>query len=139
MPTAATRNSRNAGLYLRPTGSGAYTKVNKTHGLKLGLGTDFSDDSGHGQKFKTALPGQHDFKVDVELWYQIYADTLKNYSLNETILDFLLYPNISDTLNYWSGSCYIGQDEMDPSLGKTVSEKYTLVLSGGDPTWNYAT
>lgn len=139
MPTAVTRNSRNAGLYLRTSGSGSYTKVNKSYGLVINTPTDFNDDTGHGQKFKTATPGTHDFKIDLEKWYMKYDDDLHNYSLNETVLDFLAYPNIADTGNYWSGSCYLGQESQDASMGKTVSEKYTVVLYGGDPTWNYAT
>lgn len=138
--TPVTRNSRDAALYLRTTGAGAYAKVNKTYGLVVNTPTDFSDDTGHGQKFKTGLPGNHDFKVELELYYQKYADLLHNYSLNETVLDFLVYPSVTnDPLNYWSGACYLGQDSQDMKLGNTVSEKYTLVLTGGDPVWNYAT
>jgi hypothetical protein len=138
--TPVTRNSRDAALFLRPTGAGAYTKVNKSHGLVINTPTKFSDDTGHGQKFDTQLPGTHQFEVSLDLYYQKYADLLHNYSLNETLLDFLVYPSVtSDPLNFWSGSSYLGQEKQDLGLNKTIEESYKLVLAGGDPVWNYAT
>lgn len=125
----ATKNTRNARLLLALTAAGPFVAVNKTHGLKLNVPTDFSDDTGHGQRFKTAIPGLQDFKLEISAWYDTAYPTLEAASLNKLAYYAQVYPDFADTLNYYFAQVYIGQEEFDLSLGNTAGQGYTVVLA----------
>lgn len=131
-PKIATKNSRNAALLLSPTLGGAYTQITKSHGLKLNLGTDFSEDTGHGARFKSYLPGLQDFKGTVMAWYDTAYTTLEAMSLNKISEYFLAYPDLSDPTNYYRGQCFMGLDEVDMDLGNTVGMSYTMTIANAD-------
>jgi len=128
----ATKNSRNASLRLSSTLAGPYTAVTKTHGLKLNVPTDFSDDTGHGAQFKSYLPGLQDFKMTVLNWYDTVYTTLEAMSLNKISEYFIAYIDFADSLNYYRGQCFMGQDEVDLDLGNTVGFKYTATIANSD-------
>lgn len=128
----ATKNTRNARLLLCNTLSGTYVAVTKTHGLKLNVPTDFSEDTGHGASFKSYLPGLQDFKMTVLNWYDTVYTTLNAMSLNKISEYFMVYPDFADSLNYYRGQCFLGQDELDLDLGNTVGEKYTATIANAD-------
>jgi len=128
----ATKNSRNASLRLSSTLAGPYTAVTKTHGLKLNVPTDFSEDTGHGAQFKSYLPGLQDFKMTVLNWYDTIYTTLEAMSLNKISEYFIAYIDFADSLNYYRGQCFVGQDEVDLDLGNTVGFKYTATIANSD-------
>lgn len=127
-----TRNTRNAGLYLCATLGGTYVKVTKSHGFNPSLTTDFSEDTAHGDQFKSNIPGLSDFKAKLAAWYQTTSSTLMAMALNRISEYFLAYPDVADSLNYIRGQCYLGMDSLDMDLGKTVDEAYTMVLANSD-------
>lgn len=128
----ATKNSRNAGLYLCATLGGTYVKVTKTHGLKYASPTDFSEDTGHGQTYKTKLPGLQDWAATIMAWYDTAYTTLEGMSKNKVSEYFLLYPDVSDTTNYDRGQCYITVNEKNMDIGNTVGFSYDAVLASED-------
>lgn len=128
----ATKNSRNARLLLCATLSGTYVAVTKTHGLKFNVPTDFSEDTGHGASFKGYLPGLQDFKLTVSAWYDTVYTTLEAMSLNKISEYFQAYIDFSDTLNYYRGQLYLGQDEFNLDIGNTVGSSYTAVIANAD-------
>jgi hypothetical protein len=127
-----TKNSRNARFLLSSTLNGPYTATTKSHGLKLNVPTDFSEDTGHGAQFKSSLPGLQDFKAKLMAWYDTIYTTLEAMSLNKISEYFLAYIDFADTLNYYRGQCYVGLDEVDLDLGVTVGNSYTAVLANAD-------
>lgn len=128
----STKNSRNARLLLSSTLAGPYTAVTKSHGLKLNVPTDFSEDTGHGAQFKSYLPGLQDFKGTVLAWYDTIYTTLEGMSINKISEYFIAYVDFADSLNYYRGQCFMGQDEFDLDLGNTVGGKYTMTIASGD-------
>jgi hypothetical protein len=128
----ATKNSRNARLLFATTLNGPYTAVTKSHGLKFNVPTDFSDDTGHGAQFKSYIPGLQDFKLTLLNWYDTIYTTLEAMSLNKISEYFIAYIDFADTLNYYRGQMYVGQDEVDLDLGVTVGEKFTGVIANAD-------
>lgn len=127
-----TRNNRNARLLLCATLGGTYVAVNKTHGLKLNLTTDFSEDTSHGDSFKSYLPGLQDFKADIMAWYDTAYTTLEAMSKNKVSEYFQLYIDFADTVNYYRGQMYVGLDELDGDLGNTGGFKFTGVIANAD-------
>lgn len=128
----ATKNTRNARLLLCTTLGGTYVAVNKTHGLKLNLTTDFSEDTSHGDSFKSYIPGLQDFKATVLAWYDTAYSVLEAMSKNKTSEFFMLYPDFADTLNYYRGQCFMGLDELDNDLGNTTGLSFTTVIANAD-------
>ena len=128
----STKNSRNARLLLSSTLGGPYTAVTKSHGYKLNLSTDFSEDTGHGASFKSYLPGLQDFKGTVMAWYDTVYTTLEGMSLNKISEYFIAYIDFADSLNYYRGQCYVGLDELDLDLGNTVGFKFTQTIANAD-------
>lgn len=124
-----TKNTRNARLLLCLTAGGTYVPVNKTHGLQLNIATDFSEDTGHGQRFKTYIPGLQDFKLTVSAWYDTAYPTLEAASLNKLTYYAQIYPDYADPLNYYWAQVYIGQEEFNLDLGNTADQGYTVVLA----------
>lgn len=127
-----TKNTRNAGLYLSATLGGTYTKISKTHGLKLSLKTDFSEDTSYGDTFKSQIPGLQDFSVTLMRWYETATTALESLSINKTSEYFMIYPDVSDTVNYYRGQAYFGLDELNLSLGNTADMSYTMVIANAD-------
>jgi hypothetical protein len=119
-------------MLLCATLSGTYVAVTKSHGLKLNVPTDFSEDTGHGATFKSYLPGLQDFKATLMAWYDTVYTTLEAMSLNKISEYFLIYPDFADTINYYRGQCFIGQDELDLDIGKTIDDKFTAVIANAD-------
>jgi hypothetical protein len=128
----ATKNARNARLLLCATLGGTYVAVNKTHGAKLNLQTDFSEDTSHGDSFKSYLPGLQDFKATIMAWYDTAYTTLEAMSKNKTSEYFQFYPDFADTVNYYRGQMFVGLDELDGDLGNTVGFQYTGVIANAD-------
>lgn len=128
----ATKNTRNARLLLCATLGGTYVAVNKTHGLKFNVPTDFSEDTAHGDSFKSYIPGLQDFKLTVMAWYDTAYSTLEDMSLNKVSEYFMAYPDFADTLNYYRGQCYIGQDEFNLDIGNTADMSFTATVAGAD-------
>ena len=119
-------------MLLCATLGGTYVAISKTHGLKLNVPTDFSEDTAHGDRFKDYLPGLQDFKATVTAWYNTAYTTLEAMSVNKTSEYFLIYPDFADTVNYYRGQCYFGQDEFDLDLGNTAGMGYTAVIANAD-------
>lgn len=127
-----TKNSRNASFRLASTLGGPYTAVTKSHGLKFNIPTDFSEDTGHGAQFKSYIPGLQDFKLTLMAWYDTVYTTLEAMSLNKISEYFIAYIDLADSLNYYRGQCYMGQDETDLDLGVTVGFKFTATIAAAD-------
>lgn len=128
----ATKNTRLAALYLGSTLGGTYTRITKTHGLKLNIPTDFSEDTSHGDRFKSYLPGLQDFSADIMQWYESASTVLETLSLNKTSEYFLIYPDYTDPTNYYRGQMYVGLDELNLDLGATADMKYTGRIANAD-------
>lgn len=128
----ATKNARNASFRLATTLAGPYTAVTKSHGLKLNIPTDFSEDTGHGATFKGYLPGLQDFKATLTAWYDTIYTTLEAMSLNKISEYFICYIDLADSLNYYRGQCFMGLDELDLDLGNTVGHSFTAVIANAD-------
>lgn len=128
----ATKNTRNARLLISNTLGGTYTAVSKTHGIKINLSTDFSEDTAHGDSFKSYLPGLQDFKGTIDSWYETAYTTLENASKNKISYYFTLYPDYADVVNYYRGQCYFGLDDFDLSLGNTAGFSFTMVIANAD-------
>lgn len=127
-----TKNTRNAGLYLSATLGGTYTRISKTHGLKLSLKTDFSEDTSHGDTFKSKIPGSQDFEGTLQRWYETATTALESLSLSKTSEYFLIYPDVADTVNYYRGQAYFGLDELNLDLGNTADMQFTMVIANAD-------
>jgi hypothetical protein len=128
----ATKNTRNARFLLSSTLGGPYTAVTKSHGLKFSVPTAFSKDTGHGATFESYLPGLQDFKLTLMAWYDTIYTTLEGMSLNKISEYFLAYIDFADTLNYYRGQCFVGEDEFDLDLGNTAGLKFTAVIANAD-------
>lgn len=128
----ATKNNRNARLLLCATLGGTYVAVNKTHGFKLNLSTDFSEDTSHGDSFKSYLPGLQDYKGTLMAWYDTAYSVLESMSKNKISEYFQAYPDFSDSLNYYRGQCYVGLDELDLDLGNTSGFQFTQTIANAD-------
>lgn len=129
---SGTKNTRNAALLISSTLDGPYTKVNKTHGLTIGVPTDFSEDTGHGQRFKTKLPGLQDFTMALRKWYSTLTSVLEYASVNKIPYYFQAYHDYADTENYYRGQCYFGLNEENLDLGNTADQGYDVVLANED-------
>lgn len=127
-----TRNTRNARMLLCATLGGTYVAVSKSHGLKLNVPTDFSEDTSHGDRFKSYLPGLQDFKATLMAWYNRLYTTLEAMSINKISEYFLIYPDFSDTVNYYRGQCFIGLDELNLDLGNTADQSFSVVIANAD-------
>lgn len=128
----ATKNTRNARMLISATLGGSYVAVNKTHGLNMNLPTDFSEDTAHGDRFKSYIPGLQDFKVEISAWYDTVYTTLEKASLDKISYYFLIYPDFADPLNYYRGQCFFGLDGFDLSIGNTADMKFTSVIANAD-------
>jgi hypothetical protein len=130
--SAGTKNTRNAALLICATLGGTYVKVNKTHGLSIGVPTDWSEDTGHGQRFKTKLPGLQDFTLTLSRWYTAVESTLEAASVNKIPYYFQVYEDFADPLNYYRGRLYFGLNEENLDIGNTADQSYDVVLADED-------
>jgi len=131
----ATRNSRNARILV------GGTAVNKTHGATVNPTTDYSEDTSHGDEYKSYLPGLKDFTVEISAWYDSAYHTLRNAALDGTALsDVLVYPDYSTTTHYWyCPAMYCSLTDHDLAIGNTIGETYELRNAGGStPQWIYS-
>lgn len=128
----STKNTRNARLLLSATLTGTYVAVTKSHGLKFNVPTDFSEDTGHGDRFKGYLPGLQDFKLTLLAWYDTVYTTLEAMSVNKISEYFQAYIDFADTLNYYRGQMFLGQDEFNLDIGNTAGSGYTGVIANAD-------
>ena len=128
----ATKNTRNSRMLICATLGGTYVVVNKAHGLKLNIPTDFSEDTSYGDHFKSKIPGLQDFSATVGEWYDSTYSTLENMSLNKISEYFLIYPDFADSLNYYRGQCYFGLNDFDLDIGKTADLSFTAVIANAD-------
>lgn len=65
-------------------------------------------------------------------WYDTVYTTLENMSLNKISEYFIAYIDFADTLNYYRGQCFVGQDELDLDLGNTAGLSFTAVIANAD-------
>lgn len=128
----ATKNTRNARMLISSTLASPYTVVSKTNGLSLNLATDFSEDTSHGDSFKSYIPGLQDFKATLKAWYDTAQSILESASKNKTSYYFLIYPDYADSTNYYRGQCYFGLDELNLDLGNTMALSYTVTIANAD-------
>jgi hypothetical protein len=128
----ATKNARLARLELATALAGPYTAVSKTHGFTINLATDFSEDTSHGDRFKSYLPGLQDFKGTLMAWYDTAYTTLEDAALNRISYYFRAYMDYTDSQNYYRGQCYFGIDELDLAIGSTVGFQFTMTIANAD-------
>lgn len=128
----ATKNSRNGRYLLCATKTGTYIPVAGAFGYKENVPTDFSEDTTFGAFFKSYIPGLQDYKATLMRRYDTADATVEKMSKTKTSEYFLFYPDYADTLNYTRGQTFLGQDEHDNDLGKTVDQKYTAVIANSD-------
>lgn len=119
-------------MLLCATLGGTYVRVNKHHGLKLSLETDFSEDTSHGDRFKSYLPGLQDFSATVMAWYDTAYSTVEAMSVNKISEYFQIYPDFADTVNYYRGQMYISLDELDMDIGNTVGQSLSCRIANAD-------
>lgn len=100
--------------------------------------TDFSEDTAHGDRWKSRLPGLQDFSATLAAWMNTAYSTIKAMSVNRVSEYFQIYPDFSDTLTYYRGQCYLGLSEHDLDLGNTSGESYDVVLANSDLDIIYA-
>lgn len=127
-----TKNNRNARLLLSGTLGGTYVAISKSHGVKLKTPIDFSEDTAHGDRFKSRLPGLQDFTATLTSWYNTAYTTLEAMSVNRVSEYFQIYPDFADTLNYYRGQCYVSLSEHDLDLGATSGQSYDVMLANAD-------
>jgi hypothetical protein len=126
------KNSRNARLQLCATLGGTYVTVNGTHGLRLGVPTNWSDSTAHGDDFDSATPGTQGFNMTLAAWYDTVESTLQAMSLNKISEFFRAYYDLDDPLNYYRGKMYLGQEEDNMDLNQTIDGSYTGRIADGD-------
>jgi hypothetical protein len=129
---ADTVNTRNARFLLCASLGGTYVAINKTHGLNIQIPTDFSEDTGHGARFKSYLPGLQDFTGALTAWYKKAQTILEAMSLNKISEYFLIYPDFADSTNYLRGQCFVGQDGLNLDIGNTADESFTIRIANED-------
>lgn len=134
----ATKNNRNARMLLCATLGGTYVAVSKSHGLKLKMPTDFSEDTSHGDSRKSRLPGIQDWSATLAAWYNTAYSTLVAMAANRVSEYFQIYPDFSDTTTYYRGQCYLGLNEHDMDLGNTSGHGFDVMLANGDLDIIYA-
>jgi hypothetical protein len=130
-----TKNSRNVRVLINGTA------VNKTHGATVSPTTDYSEDTSHGDEYKSYLPGLKDFMVDISAWYDSAYHTLRNAALDNTALsNVLVYPDYSQTTHYWHcPTMYASLNEWNGDIGNTIGETFQLRNAGGStPNWVYS-
>lgn len=131
----ATKNTRNARVLINGTA------VNKTYGATVTPTTDYSEDTSHGDQYKSYLPGLKDFTVDISNWYDDAYHVLRVAALNNTALvNVLVYPDYAQTTHYWRcPTMYASLNEQSHEIGNTTGETYTLRNAGGStPQWVYS-
>lgn len=128
----ATKNTRNARFLLCATLGGTYVRVTKSHGLTLNIPTDWSEDTGHGQRFKTKLPGLQDFTATLTAWYDTVYTTLEAMSVNKISEFFQAYVDFADVTNYYRGQCFVGLNEHGLDIGNTSDMAYDVMLANED-------
>lgn len=133
-----TKNNRNARFLLCATLGGPYVAVSKTHGIKAKLPTDFSEDTAHGDRFKSRLPGLQDFSATLLAWFNTAYSTLVAMASNKVSEYFQIYPDFTDTLTYYRGQCYVGLNEHDLDLGATSGQSFDVMLANADLDIIYA-
>jgi len=126
------KNTRNARYLLSSTLGGPYTAVNLTHGLKLGLQTDWAEATVHGATYKEYIGGLKDFSLTVLAYYDTIATTLEVMAANGISEFFLLYHDFADPLNYWRGQCFLGFNEQNLDLGNTVEDSFSARIANSD-------
>ena len=130
-----TKSSRNVRVLI----NGA--AVNKTHGANISPVTDYSEDTSHGDVYKSYLAGLTDFTRSIESWYDDAYHVLHNASLAGTaVTNVFVYPDYAQTTHYWRiPYMYVSMDSFDLAIGNTIGESYTLRnAGGGTPTWVYS-
>lgn len=125
-------------MLLCATLGGTYVAVSKSHGLKLKMPTDFSEDTAHGDRWKSRLPGLEDFSATLSAWYNTAYSTLVAMAVNKVSEYFMMYPDFTDTLTYYRGQCYVGMDEHDMDIGNTSGQGFNVVLANADLDIIYA-
>lgn len=129
----ATKNSKNARLLISTTLASPYTVVTKSHGLKLGLGADWSEDTGHGASFKGYTKGLMDFNATVAQYYDTAFPLLSGASINGTSYYFLAYFDYpTDTTSYWRGQCTFALNEHNLDIGTTIDQTFEMRIYNGD-------
>lgn len=119
-------------MLLCATLGGTYVAVSKSHGLKTKLPTAFSKDTSHGDRFESSLPGTEEFSATLTAWYNTAYTTLEAMAVNRVSEYFMIYPDFSDTTNYYRGQCYVSFTEHDLDLGNTGGHGFDVVLASGD-------
>ena len=127
------KNTRNARLLICATVGGTYIPVNKTHGLKINQPTDYSEDTAHGNRFKSYLPGLADYSVAVAKWYDTAFSMLEAASINQISYYFQIYMDYSDPLNYDTGQCFFSMNELNLDIGNTADITFDMKNTGVDP------
>jgi hypothetical protein len=128
----ATKNTRNARLLLCLTLGGTYVVITKTHGLNINIETDFSEDTSHGDRFKSYLSGLQDASFDIERWYDPAQNILEAAALNKLTYYFMAYPDYDDVTNYYRGQMAIGGGGNDLSIGNTANQAYEGRIANSD-------
>ena len=128
----ATKNNRNVRMLLCATLGGTYVAASKTYGLKIKDPTDFSEDTSHGDRVKSRLPGLQDFQATLSAWYNTVYSTLEAMAAGKISEYFLIYPDFSDTTNYYRGQCYVSKNEHDLDLGNTSGFSFDVVVANAD-------
>jgi hypothetical protein len=128
----ATKNNRNARMLLCATLGGAYVAVSKSYGLKIKNPTDMSEDTSHGDRVKSRLAGLQDFTAALTAWYNTAYTTLEAMAANSTSEYFLIYPDFSDTTNYYRGQCLVSKNEHDLDLGNTSGFSFDVYVANAD-------
>lgn len=116
------------------------TAVNKTHGANIQPVTDYSEDTAHGDAYKSYVPGLKDFTVAIEAWYDDAYHVLQNAAIANTALtNVLVYPDYARTTHYWRCPyMYVSMDSFDLAIGNTAAQSFTLRnAGGGTPQWVY--
>lgn len=100
----------------------------------MNLAADFAEDSAHGDRFKTKIPGMMDAEMSFRSWFDTAYHTLVEAAINTTLGKWYWYPDRTDSTIYWFGTGYLAMDEYTTPMEGVVDTGFTLVQAS-QPTY----
>lgn len=85
--------------------------VAETRNISIDLGTDFADDTVHGDIFRSESPTFNRFAVTVTGLYDDAAFTVMDDAISKVQGYFYIYPDSTDNTIYFYGRGYVAVDE----------------------------
>jgi hypothetical protein len=129
-----TRHGVNSRLYM---GATTAAPIAETHGINVGIETDFAEDSSQGDTWKTYLPGLTDISIEFDKWFDqsTGGGALLAAVIARTSQKWYFYPDATDSTIYMYGaSGYVGGGGFDAPIDNIVDQHY-MFRTSAQPTY----